>query len=274
MDLVWLSGGALLRTRRSEAGRLAITRVLCPTLPCDASPDRFSAAASAARLLEQQEVRATGCARAPQAKAAPAKPDGWGNFCSSCGGGQKGGHTVVCCEKEGCSSVYHFVCLRREAKARWKAVKGTEEPWLCEPCFALTQLGEEVEQLKAQIAAAGIGQDVDLLISNASTAALETLRKLDGRGAGDGATTTTMVEGETTTEQEQEDTASVSAALAGLLDSYVAQLRVHAELREEQLRNAQLGRELRRFRMATLYDAESMGRTILVPHNSLEIYDF
>ena len=153
-------------------------------------------------------------------------------------------------------------------------MKGTKEPWLFEPCFALTQLGEEVEQLKAQIAAAGIGQDVDLLISNASTAALETLRKLDGRGAGDGATTTTMVEGETTTEQEQEDTASVSAALAGLLDSYVAQLRVHAELREEQLRNAQLGRELRRFRMATLYDAESMGRTILVPHNSLEIYDF
>ena len=39
-------------------------------------------------------------------------------------------------------------------------------------------------------------------------------------------------------QEDEEDAATVSAALAGLLDSYVAQLPMHAELKEEQMRSA------------------------------------
>ena len=114
-----------------------------------------------------------------------------------------------------------------EAKRRWDKVKGTPSPWQCDACEERVGMQHELEQLKAQIAAAGIGQVISSLISNATTAALTALRQLEERGAGAGATTTTTAQGggagaATATmevQEDEEDAATVSAALAGLLDS-------------------------------------------------------
>ena len=137
--------------------------------------------------------------------------------------------TLLCCEGS-CKRAAHFVCLPLACKERWRTSIAEEAPWCCAPCSENDTLEGAVEGLKALIAAANIGADVDTLVEHAGSAFVEAMqRRADGAGAaGAGAVAAAVA--------SEEDAAAARQAGAGLLEAYVAQLcRMALDLAEKEV---------------------------------------